>query len=230
MEWTSPKKPAELTEERLIQAILNGKFPLDSNLPGERELAVQLGVTRPTLREALQRMARDGWVEINHGKPTRVCNYLQEGNLAVLAVLVRQQGNMPDNFVRALLQVRELLAPAYSQAAIENAPEEVLAVLEECLALEDTPEDFALADWKLHHRLTVCSGNPVFTLILNGFQDLYPVMGEIYFQNPEARAASREFYTKLQRSILLEDEILANEVTKQAMEVSVSLWQKELKG
>lgn len=230
MEWTSPKKPAKITEERLIEAILNGKFPLDSNLPGERELAVQLGVTRPTLREALQRMAHDGWVEINQGKPTRVCNYLEEGNLAVLAVLVRHQGAMPDNFVENLLQVRELLAPAYSQAAIENAPDEVQSVLEECLDLDDNPEDFALADWKLHHRLTVCSGNPVFTLILNGFQDLYPVMGEVYFRNPEARAASREFYSGLQKSILSKDSMLAKKVTKQAMEVSVGLWQIELKG
>ena len=81
MNWNAPEKPAEFAENRLIQAIISGHFPINSNLPAERELAAQLGVTRPTLREALQRIARDGWIEIRHGKPTRVRNYWQEGNL-----------------------------------------------------------------------------------------------------------------------------------------------------
>jgi DNA-binding FadR family transcriptional regulator len=34
--------------------------------------------------------------------------------------------------------------------------------------LDDTPEAFASFDWTLHHILTVASGNPAYTLILNG--------------------------------------------------------------
>ena len=58
MNWTSPQKPAEVAESRLITAILDGRFPIGQPLPPERELAGQLGVSRPALREALQRMAR----------------------------------------------------------------------------------------------------------------------------------------------------------------------------
>jgi GntR family negative regulator for fad regulon and positive regulator of fabA len=57
MEWDAPQKPAEWTESRLIQAILEGDFPINSTLTAERELAVQLGVTRPTLRETLPQNA-----------------------------------------------------------------------------------------------------------------------------------------------------------------------------
>lgn len=230
MEWSTPKKPAEITEERLIEAILSGNFPINSKLPGERELAVQLGVTRPTLREALQRLARDGWLEINQGKPTRVCNYLEEGNLAVLAMLVRHQGYRPENFVRNLLQVRGLMAPTYTQAAIENAPEDIQSRLDHCLEVDDSAEEFARADWLLHHKLTVCSGNPEFTLILNGFQELYHVMGEIYFQNPASRAASREFYAGLVRCIDECDSEKAKVLTQEAMNLSVDLWQSTRKG
>ena len=62
-QWQPPQKPGEITEARLINAILDGTFPVNSSLPGERELAELLGVTRPTLREAMQRMERDGLVE-----------------------------------------------------------------------------------------------------------------------------------------------------------------------
>ncbi len=89
MEWPNPLKPAELSEERIIQAILDGTFPINSLLPSERDLSVQLGITRPTLRETLQRLARDGWLEIHHGRQTRVKNYWQEGNIAVLSAIAR---------------------------------------------------------------------------------------------------------------------------------------------
>jgi len=63
MQWDTPMKPAELAENRLVEAILEGTFPINSSLPAERELAEMLGVTRPTLREVLQRLSRDGWLE-----------------------------------------------------------------------------------------------------------------------------------------------------------------------
>ncbi|MDZ7904090.1 MAG: GntR family transcriptional regulator [Rheinheimera sp.] len=44
-------------------------------MPAERELSELIGVTRTTLREVLQRLARDGWKTIQHGKPTKVKNF-----------------------------------------------------------------------------------------------------------------------------------------------------------
>ncbi len=131
-------KPAELAEQRLIDAILDGSFPFESTLPPERELAVKLGVTRPTLREALQRLGRDGWIEIHQGKPTRVCNPWQEGNLAVLGHLANHAGHRYPQFVQDLLTVRCLLAPAYCQAAVEKAQDALALFLAGMPALTDS--------------------------------------------------------------------------------------------
>src|SRR5574341_1576922 len=57
-DWPAPAKPAELAYNRLIEAILDGSFPANTVLPGERQLAEMLGVTRPTLRETLQQIGR----------------------------------------------------------------------------------------------------------------------------------------------------------------------------
>lgn len=224
MEWNTPQKPAEITEIRLIEAILNGHFPINETLPGERELAAQLGVTRPTLREALQRLGRDGWIEINQGKPTRVCNYWQEGNLAVLAAIARYRDSLPKDFVSNLLEVRALLAPAYTRAAVENNPDCLLALLTNYPDLPDEAEAFALADWELHHQLTICSGNPVFTLILNGFQDLYPAMGRRYFKTQAGRDASRRFYRDLLECLRDVNPEKAESVAREAMQISNELW------
>ncbi len=226
MNWNTPLKPAEITETRLIEAILDGHFPVNSHLPGERDLAEQLGVTRPTLREALQRLARDGWLEINQGKPTRVRNYWTEGNLNVLATIIQYQNHLPENFVSNLLTVRLLLAPTYARLAIENHAREICDLLESCEEIPDTAEDFTTADWTLHQQLTILSGNPIFTLILNGFAELYIVMGHRYFAQPAEREHSRQFYRNLLECARSGDggntEILVTEI----MTASIDLWQK----
>src|SRR5512143_3317361 len=102
--WNPIRKPAEIAEWRLLEAILSGRFAVHSSLPGERDLAAQIGVTRPTLREALQRLARDGWLDIQQGKPTRIRDYWQEGNLGVLSILAQMPAQQTPDFVADLLE------------------------------------------------------------------------------------------------------------------------------
>ena len=195
--WTAPEKPAQLCKSRLIAAILDGTFAINSNLPAERELAVRLGVTRPTLREVLQRLSRDGWLEIHHGRATRVRDYWREGNLVVLAAIAAHSEQLPADFAANMLTVRYLLAPAYTRLAVEHAPQGVIGALQPCLALDDDASAFTEADWHLQLDLTLLSGNPVFTLIYNSFSNLYQTLGEVYFRNPENRELSRTFYHEL---------------------------------
>lgn len=219
-------RPAEAAETRLIQAILDGTFAIDTSLPAERELAGLLGVTRPTLREALQRLARDGWVDIQHGKPTRVRNYWQEGNLGVLSAVANSPAYMPPDFVENLLAVRNVLAPAYTQLALANHPTLVEQMLTEIAMVEERPAAFAAADFRLHHTLTVASGNPVFTLILNGFTATYLRLAEVYFQLPDSRARSRAFYQRLLAAIRGRDVAAAVLATEEAMQESLSQWRR----
>jgi len=226
MEWTAPLKPAEAAENRLIDAILEGHFPIGSVLPAERELASRMGVTRPTLREALQRLGRDGWIEIHHGKPTRVRDYWHEGNLGVLGAIALRSQNLPTDFVPNLLYVRQLMAPAYARLAVERQPDSVAKLLANHTQLADAPEAFAVFDWELHHLLTVYSGNPIFTLILNGFRELYRPMACLYFQSPAARGSSRAFYTKLLEAARARDAAMAEATTRLVMADSLSLWRQ----
>lgn len=226
MEWQPLQKPAEMAESRLLEAILSGHFSINSNLPPERELAEQIGVTRPTLREVLQRLARDGWLDIQHGKPTRVRDYWREGGLAVLAVLAQIPAGQNPDFVTHLLEFRVLLAPAYARQAIESAPGEVTALLETYARIEDTPSAFARADWELHIRLTQLASNPIFRFLTNGFHKLSIPVGEQYFAFPACRQHSRNFYAELLNCVRSEAAFDAEALTQRIMEESLALWQK----
>ena len=223
-QWKRVQRPAEVAEHRLLEAILNGPFAINSTLPGERDLAAQIGVTRPTLREALQRLARDGWLDIQHGKPTRVRDYWQEGNMGVLSVLAQRPAQQTPDFVAHLLEIRILLAPTYTRQAMERASSEIARLLANYTDIEDSPPAFASADWELHHLLTLRAANPIFCLLLNSFQSLYQIMGERYFATPESRNRSRVFYAELLACAQSDACNQAETLTRKVMEDSLALW------
>lgn len=223
-QWDAPVKPAELCENRLVGAILDGTFPINSSLPPERELAEQIGVTRPTLREALQRLSRDGWLEIHHGKPTRVRNYWREGNLGVLAAIAQNPGSQPVDFPANMLSIRCLLAPAYTQLAVERAAIQVVELLQPFQNLEDNAEVFTEWDWRLQIQLTQLSGNPIFTLIYNSFTELYRVLGISYFQRADNRVLSQQFYSSLLACAEAHDAPAAGQLALHTMQASQKLW------
>lgn len=222
--WNPIPRPAEIAEQRLLEAILGGRFAINATLPNERDLAAQVGVTRPTLREALQRLARDGWLDIQHGKPTRVRDYWREGSLAVLATLAQSEVHQPADFIAHLLEIRLLLAPAYTRQAFEAAAGDIARLLDESQALADTPSALARFDWKLHSHLTRLAANPVFPLLMNGFEKLYVLVGERYFSFEECRAHSRGFYAALRECAEQPNPARAEAVMRETMQASLALW------
>jgi GntR family negative regulator for fad regulon and positive regulator of fabA len=116
------------------------------------------------------------------------------------------------------------LAPAYIRLAVLKQSEQVRELLAGYPALTDSPSTYAAADWQLHHRLTIASGNPIFTLILNGFCDFYQTMALIYFQDPASRRHSQHFYQQLLEAARARDSDRAEAVTREVMSDSLELW------
>src|ERR671932_2320949 len=60
--------PLEETMARIVGSIKARLLSPGDRLPSERELAVQLGVSRSTLRVALQNLVQAGWLEVRRGR------------------------------------------------------------------------------------------------------------------------------------------------------------------
>ena len=160
------------------------------------------------------------------GKLTQVNDFWREGGLNILSGIVRHSQYLPPNFVDNLLEVRLLLAPAYTRAAMLRAPAEVVALLIDSNDLDDTPEAYASYDWLLQHGLTVASGNPIYTLILNGFTGFYEDLARRYFMLTNARAASHTYYTALLEAAQQSNAEAAEQITHDMMLVSIRFWQQ----
>ncbi|KGJ96102.1 fatty acid metabolism transcriptional regulator FadR [Colwellia psychrerythraea] len=191
------KSPAGFAEQYIVESIWNGGFPPGSILPAERELSELIGVTRTTLREVLQRLARDGWLTIKHGKPTKVNNFWETSSLNILETLAQlDQDGIPD-LVDNLLSARTNISAIYIRGALKNNPEKAIECLQAYIDVEDTGEAFAQFDYELNKELVVASDNSIYLLILNGFRGLYSRIGSLYFAHPKGREISRAYYQSL---------------------------------
>ncbi|HEY0194312.1 MAG TPA: GntR family transcriptional regulator [Kofleriaceae bacterium] len=104
-------KPTELTAidavfETLLKNIVGGTYAAGTRLPAERELARQLGASRPTLREALRRLGEWNLVEPRRGSGVVVRAY-RDWSIEVLAAYLRygKPGPGQPNVIRMLLDV-----------------------------------------------------------------------------------------------------------------------------
>ncbi len=225
MKSENPFHPAKHAEHRLVTSILNGIYPPGSSFPNERSLAKQIDVTRPTLRETLQRLAAEGWITIRHGKPTVVNDYWKEGGLGLLSSLAKYGESLPNGFITRLLEFRVVLIPPVARLAIANSP----GVFREHLNLSSNLGDNALAfadyDWRLQILFARHSGNPIYPLILNDFSSIFKVMAFPYFSLGAGRKSSLDYYLQLLSSIEQEKGD-AEQIVRSVLEESIGIWKK----
>lgn len=152
----------EATVERLLQAVRLGQVGVGERLPTERELATALGVSRPTLREAIKALAEAGYVESRRGR---------YGGTFVLPPTewrrdqrdARQIARSMGGEVADALLMREVLEPgaAWLAARMRHSDH---AVTELRLALEQERcadiGDYRRADSRLHLALVDLVGSP----------------------------------------------------------------------
>ena len=105
--------------DRLATAIVLGEFVPGQRLPAERELAVQLAVSRATVREALQRLTAGGYVEIRRGRLGGAI-VLDEWRPDSAAVVRRTLVARWDRF-ESLLDFRTLIEPLIARTAARRA-------------------------------------------------------------------------------------------------------------
>jgi GntR family negative regulator for fad regulon and positive regulator of fabA len=219
-----PLRPTQYAEKMLVTSILDGKYPPGATLPNERRLAAQLGITRPTLRETLQRLAGEGWVKIRHGKSTVVNDYWQHGGLGLLSTLAKYGDYLPNGFITHLLEVRLTMLPPVAAQTAAHHPSLMVDYLSQAESLVEDSCAFSDYDWNLQLLMARNCGNPVFALILNDFTPIFKTMAIQYFSEKTARLASRNYYRQLGDTIKNGDHKGVQGVVKKAMAQSIAIW------
>ncbi|MGW4369901.1 FadR/GntR family transcriptional regulator [Nocardia takedensis] len=117
--------------EQIAADVLSGELPVGATLPSERQLAEALGVSRPAVREALQRLAAAGLVAVRQGDATTVLDYRRGSGLEVLPRLLIQDGALEPAVARSILEARLHNGPKVAElAAARLAADDTAAAAE----------------------------------------------------------------------------------------------------
>ena len=119
MAWTPVVKRSVSGDvfEQIAAEVLGGELAAGSTLPSERQLAEALGVSRPAVREALQRLAAAGLVAVRQGEATTVLDYRRSAGLEVLPRLLLRGNSIDPAVARSILEARLHNGPKIAELA-----------------------------------------------------------------------------------------------------------------
>jgi DNA-binding FadR family transcriptional regulator len=204
LQTLEPKRLYRQIADQLRTLIAKGEFAVGARLPAERDLAKQLGVSRPSVREALIALEVEGRVEVRTGSGVYVLDRSKR-SAAPDEVL----GWGPLELIRAR-RVIEGETAALAATSAKRADRDAIA-----RALDDMREQAARgvmpldADRAFHIAIVQASGNAVLTETVQGFLDsrsgpLFKRLGG-YFETGKSWQSAINEHAAIQAAIVARD-------------------------
>ncbi|MBV6657552.1 MAG: FadR family transcriptional regulator [Devosiaceae bacterium] len=189
------KKTADTVVERFQSLILDGVLRPGARLPAERQLATDLEVSRPILRDALVRLEADGLIDVRHGEGTYVADVIGSVFSAPVARMMRaSKRGMADYMEFRRVVEADMAAMAASRATQTDldALEALGVAMQAAHDAEDEARERAL-DIELHTTIVEAAHNLVFLHALRACyrlleDDVFANRQRIYAQPGERRA------------------------------------------
>ncbi|WP_439498646.1 FadR/GntR family transcriptional regulator [Bosea sp. (in: a-proteobacteria)] len=162
----------ETVTQFVIDRVGERVFRPGDSLPSESDLARQLNVSKPVVREALGRLAALGIVQIQQGKPTTI----QGLSVAPLDQFLRLAVRATDNGLREAVELRRAIEVEVAALAAERASllqiEPVEAAVEKMRQnVDGNFERWLQGDFAFHVALARCSGNSLLEHLVSALAD-----------------------------------------------------------
>ncbi|WP_432119569.1 FadR/GntR family transcriptional regulator [Streptomyces sp. bgisy032] len=205
---TAPQKGTvtQRAIERIKAMIAEGLLEPGQRLPTERDLAVQLGISRSSMREAIRALTVLGVLEARHGSGIYVTR-LEAGDLLETFGVVADLSRGPR--LVELLEIRRALestATALAAARItDDQLAEVAAHLAAMHATED-PEEIIAHDLAFHRVIAVAAGNATLAALLEGLSSrTFRARIRRGYQEDGAFARTRREHAAIHRALAARD-------------------------
>lgn len=182
LQTIEPRRLYRQIADQLRQLIEQGEYPVGARMPPERDLAGQLGVSRPSLREALIALEIEGLVEVRTGSGI----YVLERDRARPGGPVIAEGSL--EIIRARQTLESELA---AQAARQPSAEQIAALHHSVTLMQheaDTGRIPVQGDRLLHVSIAAAADNSVLQRIVTELFDerANPLFAQLsnYFDSP----------------------------------------------
>lgn len=205
----------EAVSQQLQQAIADRELLPGDRIGTEAELAVQLGVSRPALREAVRLLVGSNLVRAARGPGGGVfVAHTPDGSLAqtigeaIAAMLATEATTIAE-----LTEVRLLLEVPLAGLAARRASEDQLAQMRDAIATAaGVPDDDAIqreTDIRFHRTIATAAGNPVASALAGWSADVLQPRLKDLIAPAIVEAVAREQHAEILRAIEARNPALA---------------------
>ncbi|GIX31285.1 MAG: GntR family transcriptional regulator [Porticoccaceae bacterium] len=211
--------------ERIAHEIRTGRFRVGERLPAERQLAADLAVSRPTVREALIALEVAGFIEVRGGSGVYVTG---RPNAAGLGLAEEPPGPF------AVLEARLAVEPAVAALAAARIAPEQLAALEEALAEmgRAEAEGKERADQRFHRVVAEAAGNDALTAVVDWLWTLRnaSAVSRLFRQRVRESGVhpSREEHRRILEALAARDPLRAQEAMRAHLAGAIAVIQRAL--
>lgn len=195
----------EQISDKIAYLICSGFLRVGDELPSERELAKTLGVSRETVRGAIQTLAARGMIEVSQGARTRVAR--TEG--FVLSEAVTTLRELKNYTPQTVYEARRVVESAVVSDAARHITPEALEQLKDLLAVQATlfedPPAFQISDREFHEVIYQSCRNPLLAKFVS---DLYAYaldVRRLAISQPGAIARSYNDHLSVYRALAARD-------------------------
>jgi DNA-binding FadR family transcriptional regulator len=198
LQTVEPQRLYRQIAEQLRTLMLGGEFEPGSRLPAERDLARQLGVSRPSVREALIALEVEGWVEVRTGSGVYVLD--RKGRNGHAKVPASEWGPLE------LIRARRVIEGEIASLAATQAKRKHISAIREAIAAMEHDADRGVApldgDRAFHTAIAQACDNVVLLETVQTFWDarhgpLFERLGDHFETVPSWRMAIAEHETVL---------------------------------
>jgi DNA-binding FadR family transcriptional regulator len=204
-----PIESARLYErivEQIEQRILKGELHVGDQLPPERDLCEQFGVSRTAVREAVKALRQKGLLETYPGRGTFITNSTSRAmrhSLDLVVNLGRAHGS--DD----LVQVREIFEPEIAALAAEHATSEQVTAMDQAVvamdAALDDAERFIEADLDFHLALAEATRNDIIPILIDSIVDLLREQRKSIFTTPGGPQRGQIHHKRILKAVKQQD-------------------------
>ena len=161
------RRVQEVLLQTLVNQIVSGEIAEGSKLPNESALSTKYGVSRTSIREAMQHLLSQGMVRSRTRAGTIVMTSENWNYLDPLILDAALRYSADDRFYLSLVDARQLLEPAAASEAAVNASIGQLNLISEAFdsmvsANSRDTEEWSRADLDFHTAIINASGNWVY--------------------------------------------------------------------
>jgi len=218
--------------ESLRNSIVDGRLLVDQRLPSEAELSDLFSVSRPTIREALKRLAAQNLIRTRRGatggafvnRQSYKQAYRQQITTATLLL------GMNDVTFETAVEARYTLERSCVELSAQRRKPDHLATMRAEIHRQGQPglsdESFCDSDVAFHRALVDGAGNPILSFQLAGaVEAMQPLMNMITF-TARNRAEIIKFHTTIANALEAGDSGLADQMLVALSQYTVSLADK----